>query len=344
MTAPAKTAAPAKAAAPAARAAATARAAAPLPPSYATRPEVIAFADRMVAAHGFERDGLLRLFAQLRPSERVIQLITPPPGPSPRRSWREYRARFIEPVRISGGLEFWQRHGAELKLASALYGVPEEIIVAILGVETIYGRNTGNFRVIEALATLAFDYPSRADYFRSELEQFLLLARENRIDPLEPLGSYAGAIGTPQFMPGSIRRFAVDFDQDGRIDLRRSAADTIGSVASFLKQHGWVEGKPTHFPVTIDDPTQIRAVVEAGPQPNFTILELGRRGITSDREIAADEPLLLADLINAEAPTDYVLGTRNFYAITRYNRSYMYALAVAELAAELRARRDGSGE
>jgi membrane-bound lytic murein transglycosylase B len=308
-------------------------------PTYDSRPEVRQFIERMVLAHGFERAGLEQLFGQLRPSARVIHLMTPTTGGTYRRSWREYRSRFIEPVRINGGLDFWQANAASLKLASTLYGVPEEIIVAIIGVETVYGRNTGTFRVAEALATLAFDYPSRADYFRSELEQFLLYSRENRIDPLEPLGSYAGAIGTPQFMPGSIRRFAVDLDKDGRIDLRNSSADAIGSVASFLSRHGWVPGKPTHFPVAIGDPGQARKFIDAGPIPSFTILELAEAGITSNAEISQDEKLVLADLVNVDAPDDLVLGTQNFYAITRYNRSYFYAMAVIELANTLRLAR-----
>ncbi len=308
-------------------------------PTYDSRPEVRDFMDRMVQSHGFDRNDLQRLFGQIRPSERVIHLMTPTTGGTYRRSWREYRSRFIEPTRINGGLDFWQANSADLKLASALYGVPEEIIVAIIGVETIYGRNTGKFRVAEALATLAFDYPSRADYFRSELEQFLLFSRENRIDPLEPLGSYAGAIGTPQFMPGSIRRFAVDLDKDGRIDLRNSNADAIGSVASFLNRHGWQAGKPTHFQVAIADPARARKFIDAGPVPGFTILELGDAGITSNDEIAQDEKLVLADLVNVDAPADHVLGTQNFYAITRYNRSYFYAMAVIDLATTLRQAR-----
>lgn len=307
--------------------------------SFGDRPEVRAFIEQMAQSHGFERTTLQSMFDQLKPSDRVIRLMTPGTGGSHRRSWREYRARFIEPVRINGGLDFWQDNGAELKLASALYGVPEEIIVAIIGVETIYGRNTGNFSVAQALSTLAFDFPPRANYFRSELEQFLLYTRENRLDPLEPLGSYAGAIGTPQFMPGSIRRFAVDLDKDGRIDLRNGTADAIGSVASFLNRHGWVEGEQTHFPVEVADLARARPFIDAGPVPSFSILALSQAGITSPVEIPHDQPLVLADLVNADSPADHVLGTRNFYAITRYNRSYFYAMAVIELAAELRQRK-----
>ncbi|NLD56469.1 MAG: lytic murein transglycosylase B [Burkholderiaceae bacterium] len=309
--------------------------------SYATRPEAQAFIDRMVQAHGFDRAALQALFARLKPSERVVHLMTPTTGGTFRRSWREYRARFVQPARIDGGLAFWQDNGADLRLASALHGVPEEIIVAIIGVETLYGRNTGKFPVAESLATLAFDYPSRADYFRSELEQYLLYARENAIDPLEPLGSYAGAIGTPQFMPGSIRRFAVDHDKDGRIDLRNSNADAIGSVAHFLARHGWIAGKPTHYPVMIADLAKARPFIDAGPVPQSSILALAEAGVTSSVEIPSDEKLVLVDLVNADGPADHVLGTQNFYAITRYNRSYFYAMAVIDLAAELRRRRAG---
>lgn len=308
---------------------------------YGSRPEVQAFIDRMVQAHGFDRTALQSLFAKVKPSERVVHLMTPTTGGTYRRSWREYRARFLQPARIDGGLAFWQDNGAELKRAAAVYGVPEEIIVAIIGVETLYGRNTGRFQVVEALSTLAFDYPSRADYFRSELEQFLLYTRENGIDPLEPLGSYAGAMGTPQFMPGSIRRFAVDFDRDGRIDLRNSTTDAIGSVASFLSQHGWVAGKPTHYPVTIADLAKARPFIDAGPVPKASILALAEAGVTSSVEIPADERLVLVDLVNVDGPADHVLGTQNFYSITRYNRSYFYAMAVIDLATEIKRRRAG---
>ena len=186
-----------------------------------------------------------RLFGQLKPSDAGHPADDArPPAAAYRRSWREYRARFIEPVRINGGLEFWQDNGAELKLASALYGVPEEIIVAIIGVETIYGRNTGNFSVARGAVDAGLRLSPRAPTTSARSSNSSCSTRgRTGLDPLEPLGSYAGAIGTPQFMPGSIRRFAVDLDKDGRIDLRNSTADAIGSVASFLNRHGWVEGE-----------------------------------------------------------------------------------------------------
>jgi membrane-bound lytic murein transglycosylase B len=190
---------------------------------------------------------------------------------------------------------------------------------------------------MEALSTLAFDYPRRAAFFREELEHYLLLARENGFDPLDWRGSFAGAIGLPQFMPGSIRRHAVDFDGDGRIDLRASAADAIGSVASFLANHGWIRGTPTHFPATLEDEARARPAVEAGIPPRLSPAELAALGVTSPQPLPADEPLSLIDLPDGEDPTRYVLGTTNFWVITRYNRSYFYAMAVIDLARALRA-------
>ena len=181
------------------------------PSSFASDPAVLQFIQEMAGKHGFKEDELIGQFVQIHPDPRVIKLIKPPASPM-QRSWQRYRPRFLNELRIEGGMLFWQEHRDTLARASSQYGVPEEIIVAIIGVETIYGRNMGNFSVLQALATLAFHYPPRAEFFRSELEQFLLLARENGLDPLEIKGSFAGALGIPQFMPGSQRRFAVDFE------------------------------------------------------------------------------------------------------------------------------------
>ena len=204
---------------------------------YADRPEVGAFVAEMVERHGFIETELRDMFAQVRRNDDAVRLMSPAPSGF-KRSWQAYRSRFLDGLRIREGLRFWREHEPWLELAAQRFGVPPEIVVAIIGVETLYGRNTGDFRVLDVLTTLAFDYPRRADYFRSELEHYLLYSRESNLDVFAVRGSFAGAIGLPQFMPGSIRRFAVDLDGDGEIDLRSNPADAIGSVASFLAEHG----------------------------------------------------------------------------------------------------------
>lgn len=319
-------------------AAAGTAAAAPASADYATRPEVRAFIDEMVAQHGFVEAELQAVFAQARYSADALRLIAPAP-PTFKRSWRVYRARFLDPQRIREGLRFWRDNEGWLAYASARYGVPPEIVVAIIGVETFYGRITGGFRVIDALSTLAFDYPRRAPYFRGELEQYLLYSRESGIDPGSLLGSFAGAVGLPQFMPGSIRRFAVDLDGDGRIDLQSNPADAIGSVASFLALHGWRSGEPVRFQMRFDSEERLAPLVAAGIEPHFTIGELAGYGIASVEPVAPDLPLAVIDLPNADGPTSYYLGAPNFYVITRYNRSSFYAMAVHELSQALAAGR-----
>jgi membrane-bound lytic murein transglycosylase B len=219
-------------------------------PAFVDEPAVIEFARDLEQRHGFNTAELLGQFARTQPNARVLQLIQPPSSPQ-QRSWERYRPRFLNERRIEGGVRFWQENQDTLARARTFYGVPEEVIVAIIGVETEYGRNTGGFSVLEALATLAFHYPRRAEFFRTELEQFLLLARENQLDPLAVKGSFAGAIGIPQFMPGSQRRYAIDFDGDQRVDLSGSVDDAIGSVARFLEQHGWQSGQPVAVPAAV---------------------------------------------------------------------------------------------
>ena len=303
----------------------------------ATAKEFIA---EMHEQHGFDAAELGRQFAAVRSNAVVLRAIQPAAVPEQQRSWLRYRARFLNERRLSYGLKFWEQHGATLARAQALYGVPQEIIVAIIGVETEYGRNTGNFRVLEALATLAFDYPPRAPFFRSELEQFLLLARENGIEPLDYKGSYAGAIGIPQFMPSSQRRYAVDFDGDGHIDLRGSATDAIGSVASFLSMHGWQPGSAIALPAGVDGDT--RELVAAGIKPWLSLREIRDKGVQpliADDAALADLPVALIDLVTPDQPTEYWLGFDNFYVITRYNRSSFYAMSVFLLAESLRETR-----
>ena len=314
--------------------------------------EVSEFIERMVSEHSFDRIELEKLFRQTRYVESAIRLMKPAPAGKPK-NWHAYRARFIDPIRINAGVRFWNENVEALARAEAQYGVPAEIVVGIIGVETVYGRNTGNFRVMDAITTLAFDYPdtptraARMAFFRGELENTLLLARDSHIDPLSLLGSYAGAIGLPQFMPGSIREFAVDFDNDGKVDLRNSAVDAIGSVANYLSKHGWRSGAPIVFASTVSaaDGNGARAwdqFIGQGLEAKFNVSELKAAGVDPSVQIPDDVLLGLVDLQNGTAPTEYWLGTANFYAITQYNRSYFYAMSVLDLGHAVRVARDSS--
>lgn len=301
---------------------------------YAQRAEVQSFVAELVEQHGFEKRRLLALFSKAKPNPAVIKAITPPTDPRVR-SWQTYRSRFVEPTRINRGLAFWARHADSLARAEADYGVPAEIIVAIIGVETIYGRHAGQFHAFNALTNLAFDYPPRAELFRRELEALLLLAREERRDPWSYRSSYAGAIGLPQFLPSSVRNFAVDFDGNNRIDLAASADDAIGSVASFLNHHGWRAAEPIAHPVQVTG--DATALIAEGIQPVRLPAEMADFGVVV--EDAPDQPAALIDLVTPTAETEYRLGYNNFFVLTRYNRSSFYAAAVTDLAQALRAAR-----
>jgi membrane-bound lytic murein transglycosylase B len=301
-------------------------------------PEVKAFIESMHEQHGFDTAHLTRHFAAIRPNAAVLRAIRPAAVPEQQRSWQRYRERFVNTRRTEGGKRFWQEHEASLQRAEATYGVPAEIIVAIIGVETEYGRNMGKFGVLEALASIAFYYPARAPFFRSELEQFLLLSRENGVSPLSIKGSYAGAIGIPQFMPSSQRRYAVDFDGDDRIDLRSSTSDAIGSVARFLQQHGWQAQAPVALAARIEgDPS---ALLATGIKPVLTLQELSKQGVVATGE--AERPAALIDLVTPDEVTEYWVGFENFYVITRYNRSSFYAMSVFQLAEAVREARNNN--
>ncbi len=302
---------------------------------YAERETVRQFITEMVDKHGFVGTELRTLFSRARFQPSIIKAITPPVDPGAK-SWQAYRARFLTPQRIQAGVEFRERHREALARAAGLYGVPEEIIVAIIGVETVYGRNTGSYRVIDALTTLAFDYPPRAEFFRGELEHFLLYARDAGIDTLALKGSYAGAIGIPQFMPGSYRRYAVDLDGDGRQDLSGSFADAIGSVANFLQAHGWERGQPVAFAAQVQG-GNYRKLVDAGIKPTYRYSDLANfgvnvSGVNAGGEARADAPCALIELETPGEASAYLVGLTNFYALTRYNRSSLYAAAVLDLA------------
>ena len=308
----------------------------PPSPPFSELQEARDFIAEMVDKHGFDATQLQRDFSAIRPNTTVLRAIQPAAVPEQQRSWSRYRERFMNTRRIERGNQFIQENGAELVRAEAIYGVPREIIAAIIGVETEYGRSTGKFRVLESLASLAFKYPPRAPFFRSELEHFLLLARENDMNRLEVRGSYAGAMGIPQFMPSSQRRFAVDFDADGRIDLRGSTSDAIGSVASYLALHGWQAGAPIAAPARVEGDTA--RLLALGIKPSQPLRQLQAEGVITGPESQGDEEraAALIELVDTLLANEYWVGYDNFYAITRYNRSVFYAMSVFQLAEALR--------
>ncbi|WP_421562769.1 lytic murein transglycosylase B [Paracidovorax sp. MALMAid1276] len=314
---------------------------------YASRPEALQFADDLAARRGLDRERVRQAIGQAQFLPQVPRLMLPPPKGTPK-NWRAYRARFIDPVRIQAGVRFWNEHRAALERAEREFGVPAEIIVGIIGVETVYGQQMGNFRVMDALATLSFDFPSahpraaeRVEFFRRELEQLLSLADRSNIDPFALRGSYAGAMGLGQFMPSSWVRYAIDFDGDGRIDLFRSPVDAIGSVANYFIAHGWIPGMPTHYAVQFD-PARLQLDDLLAPDilPTFSAPSLQAKGAVLDAAGARHTgSLALVELQNGGDAPSYVAGTENFYAITRYNWSSYYAMAVIELGAEVAAAR-----
>ncbi len=297
------------------------------------RPEVEAFVIEMSERHGFSVSALRTLMLKARTQEAILRAMA---RPGTARPWFEYRPRYVNPLRVADGLEFWADNAGYVARASQRYGVPQEIIVATLGVETSYGRDTGKFRVLDALYTLAFDWPPRAEYFRSELEQFLLLAREQGIDPLQPRGSYAGAMGIAQFMPSSYRKYAVDFDGSGRPDLARSA-DAIGSVANYMSSFGWTPGGPVAVAADAGG-ERVTEFVDMGLEPKLSVEALAEAGIRPQAAVPGTTQAALLRLQGEEGPL-YFLGFNNFYVITRYNRSVNYAMSLFDLAEELAAAR-----
>jgi peptidoglycan lytic transglycosylase B len=309
---------------------------------YAHRPEVRAFIAELVAEAGFDARELRRLFEQARYRPQVIAAISRPVVAPPK--WYEYAPRFLDPERVEAGAAFWREHKDVLERARSEFGIPPEVIVAIIGVETYYGRNTGRYGVFDALTTLAFDYPRRAEFFRGELKQFLLLAREQGVSPLAPKGSYAGAIGLPQFMPGNIRLYALDYDRDGRVDLAGDIDDAIGSVAHFLARHGWQAGQPvmTSARVQIENQEGVLGKLDGGLAQRRPLAEWTRDGITgfSFPGDLSPDPVGLLMLEEANEPS-YWLVFNNWYVLMRYNRSRLYASAVWTLAQELKRGMEG---
>lgn len=294
----------------------------------ARRPDVQAFIREMATQHGFNVGQLQATFSQAHAQPSIIAAMSKPAEAKP---WYAYREIFVNPKRIQGGVAFWHANAAALADAERVYGVPAAIVVAIIGVETQYGGNMGKYRVLEALATLAFDYPRRAAYFRKELGNFLLLTRAEGIDPLIPRGSYAGAMGYGQFMPGSFQSFAVDFDGDGHRDLWRNPRDAIGSVANYFKKNGWRTGEPVAVPAQISGSRALDRVSRQLSPPKDRVADLQAQGVTRGGPISGSQPAMLLEFMGRTGP-EYWLGFDNFYVITRYNRSQLYALAVYQLS------------
>ncbi|MFN2338832.1 MAG: lytic murein transglycosylase B [Gammaproteobacteria bacterium] len=303
-------------------------------PGFANHPEAKAFIDEMVERHAMDRGELTELFAEAQVREDILRAISRPAEGKP---WHEYRPIFLTRSRIDGGVAFWNEHADILERAEKAFGVDAQVIVAIIGVETRYGGNTGSYRVIDALSTLAFEYPPRAKFFRSELEQFLLLTKEERVDRREARGSYAGAMGHGQFISSSYRNFAVDFDGDGRRDLWDSREDIIASVANYLSVHGWRLGAPVVEKVE-PKTRPAEELTGAGIKPSLTLAQLKAAGIQSHQAEDGDTLATLIALEQQDGP-EYWLGFNNFYVITRYNRSPLYAMAVYQLSEEIREAR-----
>jgi membrane-bound lytic murein transglycosylase B len=313
--------------------------------TYGGRPDVQAFIEEMVADHGYDRAELTRAFAAARYRPQIVEAMQRPLLAPPK--WFDYAPPLLSKERVNGGVAYWNANAAELDRAEERFGVPPEIVVAIIGIETLYGRNTGNHRALDALSTLAFDYPRRAVFFRRELKEFLLLVREQHVDPATPKGSFAGALGVPQFMPGSYREFAVDFDGDGRIDLWASPADIVGSVGNYLARHDWQRGQPVLLPAAIAEDSLVAlqhrldgGISERRSADAWAVDGVAASGAPPD---LAPDPvglLMLEErLADGVEGASYWIACQNFYVLTRYNRSRLYAAAVSELASAIRLAR-----
>ena len=313
-------------------------------PGYDTRDDVRAFIGEMAAEYGFNRASLAKVFRAARYQPAIVVAMDRPLLEPPK--WYTYSRPFLAPERVAAGVAYWNANAGALASAEERYGVPAEIIVGIIGVETYYGRIAGNYRVLDALTTLAFDYPRRAAFFRGELKQFLLLSRELGMPPQAAKGSFAGAMGVPQFMPGSYRAYAVDADGSGHPDLWKSPADIAGSVANYLARHDWQKGRPVLLPAAIADDRRDailrkldgglseRRNADAWASDGVTVVDPGGGPV--------DEPmglLLLEESVDGVESASYRIAFNNFYVLTRYNRSRLYATAVYELAKAVRSAR-----
>jgi membrane-bound lytic murein transglycosylase B len=310
---------------------------------YGGYPALARLIDRLEREEGFDTDHLERVFSRVERQQWILDFVNRPKAKrssGPTGAWNRYRAKFLTDSNISNGVGFWRRYEAVLNRAHAKYGVPPEYVVAILGVETRYGGYMGKHRVIDALATLAFDYPRRSEFFTGELEAFLIMARDEKMDPFQPRGSYAGAMGMGQFMPSSFHNWAVDFDGDGRRDLW-NPVDAIGSVANYFASHGWRSGESVAVRARVSG-SAARAM-KTGYDTSYSLSSLSRDGIAPVASLSGSGKVSLLEL-DAAGGYEYWLGLPNFYVITRYNHSTYYAMAVHQLAQAVRSRHGPSAD
>ena len=319
-------------------------------PAYGQRADVVHFANDIANRNHIPAEWVLRTLSSARQMTQIQTLALPPASSQQKKNWTAYRARFVEPQRIRAGLQFWSDNADALQRAEAQYGVPASIIVSVIGMETLYGKQMGNFRVLDALATLAFDFPKdhpraeqRKQYFLGELEQFLIQTHKTDIAPSTLRGSYSGDMGLPQFMPSSWAEYGVDGNGDGKVNLW-SAADASASVANYLQGHDWIAGLPAFFEVSIHSPPdQWSVLLNAGIKPSLTLEEMRLQGVEVPAFNANPATLLsLVELENGESKALQIAGTNNFAALTRYNPSRYYALAVIQLAGEIQKARDAA--
>lgn len=293
-------------------------------------PQVQAFIQEMVDKHHFDKKELNTLFSEAKIQPTIIAAMQRPAESKP---WYQYRSIFLTPERIQGGVNFWKNNEAALVEAEKRYGVPPEVVTAIIGVETFYGKNKGSYRVLDALSTLAFEYPPRAPFFRSELEHFLLLCREQHFDPLSPKGSYAGAMGTPQFISSSYRNFAVTLEEKDQVDLINNHSDAIGSVAHYFNKHGWKSGQAVAIPATLRKAADASLIADRkNPKPAYSLAESKTHDIVPKTRMNSNDQFALIELESSSDKPEYWLGLNNFYVITRYNHSSLYAMAVYQLS------------
>jgi membrane-bound lytic murein transglycosylase B len=300
---------------------------------YGNSAQAKVFADEMAARHGFKREEVLQILSKAERQQSILDAIARPAEKA--KPWKDYRKLFVTSDRIRQGTAFWRDHAATLARAEQQFGVPARIIVAILGVETRYGRNMGSYRVLDALATLGFDYPPRAEFFRGQLVEFFLMTREQNLAPEKVLGSYAGAMGYGQFMPSSFRKYAVDFDGDGHIDVINDIDDAIGSIANYLKGHGWQPGAPIVVRASAQEPLPA-GLLRDTLEPVTPLADYRRQNVLPASALP-DTLNAALFMVEAEAGSEYWLALNNFYVVTRYNRSQMYALAAVQLSEEIAA-------